>query len=354
MITERQEAQSVRLSEYTPISRLEVKHTAVPRPKYPAFDFHMHFGSLLLGDDYAGKYDMGQVVSTLKENGVTGAVNLDGFYGDSLDRMLDKVGEHRNFVHTFGSVDLDRFEEPNFETYVYKTIRDGKSKGIEGLKFWKILGLSVQDRQGAYLRPDDPRLACIWQCAAEEALPVLIHLADPVAFFQPTDHRNERYEELGAHPDWSFAHEKYYRFGDLMEMQERLIAGNPKTTFVVAHVGSHAENLEAVSRWLDAYPNMNVDIADRIAELGRQPYSCKAFIEKYADRVFFGTDSTPLNLRNYPAYYQFLETLDEYFPYDVGAAAPRQGRWNIYGLGLSDGALQKIYAGNAKRLLPHL
>lgn len=342
---------STALHQYMPVSQLVADAHDVPNPKFPVFDFHTHFGTMLLGDGYAQKYETGQAVSTLKQAGISGVVNLDGGFGEQTDRMLEKIGAHGDFIHTFGTVDLTQFERPDFDAIVYRTLRDGKRKGLRGIKIWKILGLSIRGGDGAYLRPDDKRLSPVWQYAAEEQLPVLIHLADPKAFFLPIDGRNERLEELEANPEWSFCDEKYYSFDALQEMQDRLIAENPKTTFVVAHVGSYAENLNEVSRRLSLYPNMYVDIAERIAELGRQPYTAKAFLEKYADRVLFGTDSAPLKLYNYPSYYRFLETMDEYFEYEPLVQPPRQGRWRIYGVGLSDETLRKIYMENAHKLL---
>ncbi len=339
------------LRGYNPASRLVVGGHDVPVPRYPAFDFHTHFGAMFMGDNYPELYRMDDAVAALKGCGVTGVVNLDGGSGAQTDRMLDIIGRHKDFFYTFGTVDLSMFERLDFDAIVYRTLREGNRKGIRGIKIWKNLGLYLRDSNGVCIRPDDLRLAPVWQAAAEEGLPVLIHLADPKAFFDPVDCRNERYEELCAHPEWSFADQGFYSFEALMEMQERLIADNPKTTFIVAHVGSHAENLEEVGRCLSLYPNMYIDIADRIAELGRQPYTSRDFLEKYADRVVFGTDTTPLRLGHHPFYYRFLETRDEYFAYEPGDAPPRQGRWRIYGIGLSDEALKKIYYRNAERIL---
>lgn len=316
-----------RLNEYFPKSRLSVPVTEVNTPAFPVFDTHMHFGKLFMGADYAERYDTGAVVEKLKSRGVTGAVNLDGGSGDDLLEMLEKIGPYRDFIHTFGNVDLSRFEEPGFETYVYNTLRESKACGIKGLKFWKILGLSIKDRQGRFLRPDDARLKPVWQTAAELELPILIHLADPVAFFDPLDATNERFEELCENPDWHFYGEGRYTFEQLMEYQERMIAENPETTFIVAHFGSYSENLAQVGRWLDAYPNMNVDIAMRISELGRQPYTSRKFFEAYADRILFGSDFTPVDMDAYNIYYRFLETMDEYFPYGA-TDVPGQGRWS--------------------------
>ena len=323
----------------------------ISEPKYPAFDFHTHFGPMFLGKDYAQKYDTDQAVSTMKLAGVCGAVNLDGGFGEQTDRMLEKTEGHGDFITTFGGVDLSLFERPDFDTVVYRSLRDGKRKGIRGVKVWKDLGFWIRGRDGVCLRPDDERLSPVWQAAAEEGLPVLIHVADPVAFFRPIDERNERLEELAEHPDWSFFGEEYYSFEALLEMQERVVADNPKTTFIVAHVGSYAENLAYVGRCLSLYPNMYVDMADRLAELGRQPYTAADFLERHADRVLFSTDSYPLALHRYPTYYRFLETGDEYFEYEPCVRPPRQGRWRIYGVKLTDPTLKKIYYENAKRIL---
>lgn len=339
------------LEEFTPESELVVRETYVEKPKFPVYDSHSHWGRLLLGDDYPSAYDTKEVVENLKESGVAGICNVDGFWGDELDKMLAKTEESDGFIMTFSSVDVTRLYERGFESYVYKTIATAKSKGVKGLKFWKVIGLLYKNQDGTYLRPDDERLSCIWQCAAENNLPVLFHIADPVAFFKPIDRFNERWEELGAHPDWAFNAPELYKFDELMQMQYNLVKANPKTKFILAHVASYSENLAAVGKWLDELPNMSVDIADRIAELGRQPHTAKAFFEKYADRILFGTDMTPVCYKNkHKIYYRFLETNDDYFRYDETKNG-KQGRWRIYGLGLSDDVLEKVYRKNFLNLI---
>ena len=132
---------------------------------------------------------------------------------------------------------------------------------------------------------------------------------------------------------------------------------HPRTQFVCLHV-ANSENLPYVSECLESHPNMHVDIAARIGELGRQPRMARRFFDKFQDRILFGTDasagaSTPQQMFGdalYEIYYRFLETEDEYFDY-APAPVPPQGRWRIYGLGLSDQVLRKVYAGNAARLM---
>jgi Tat protein secretion system quality control protein TatD with DNase activity len=338
------------LSRYIPKSELIVDEHHISKPAFPVIDTHAHFGRLLLGDNYDDLYVTREVVEALKEKGVKHIVNLDGEWGSELDRMISKIHPFEEFILTFGSIDISRLDENGFEGYVRKTLQESVKKGIIGLKFWKNISLKIRDKSGRYIPIDDKRFDVIWHTAAEFELPILIHIADPVAFFKPIDRFNERYEELIANPDWSFCSEDLFSFEQLMEIQERLIANNPKTTFIVAHVGSYSENLQFVGNCLDKYPNMYVDIAQRISELGRQPYSARRFFIKYQDRILFGTDSTPKDITQYSIYYRFLETQDEYFDY-CAAPIPSQGRWGIYGLGLESQILKKIYYSNAEKIL---
>jgi predicted TIM-barrel fold metal-dependent hydrolase len=205
---------------------------------------------------------------------------------------------------------------------------------------------------------NDDRLDPLWATAAELGLPVLIHVADPVAFFQPLDRFNERWEQLHRYPDWHFYPTRpkgapdgpgFPSFDEIMEQFADLLSRHPRTTFIGAHVGCCAEDLGWVGQVLEACPNFNVDIGARIAELGRQPYTARDFFVRYQDRILFGTDAAA-DARVYRLYYRLLETRDEYFPYGIGSP-PSSGRWMIYGLDLPDEVLNKVYRENARRLI---
>jgi predicted TIM-barrel fold metal-dependent hydrolase len=199
----------------------------------------------------------------------------------------------------------------------------------------------------------------MWEVCGELGLPVAIHVADPAAFFLPIDRFNERYEELERHPDWSFHDRDFPAQRDLIEALARVIARHPRTQFLGMHVASDAEDLAYVSGLLDRLPNLAVEIGARINELGRQPRATRRFFERYQDRVLFGTDAVPGGEETpqqvfgdelYEIYFRFLETEDEYFDY-APAPVPPQGRWRIYGLGLPEPILRKVYHQNAERLL---
>jgi Predicted metal-dependent hydrolase of the TIM-barrel fold len=338
----------IMLSEYKPASELKTEYKEIRAPRFPVVDFHTHYGMKYWSG--ANECDIKRELDKLKSLGVTAIVNLCRVWEESLDVTLDFFSRYEKFIYTFGSVDVTRIDEPGFSEYASDTVRAGYRKGMRGVKFFKELGLKYRDKNGNLIRVDDKRLKPIWDTAAELDIPVLIHIADPVAFFKPVDGNNERFEELDRHPSWSYADLCYPRFEELMEMQENLLFSNPGTKFVIPHVGSFSERLDLVSEQLDRYGNMYVDISARISELGRQPYTVREFMLRHQERILFGTDNNPLE-KNNQYYYRFLETKDEYFDYSSDML---QGRWKIYGIGLPDDALRKIYHQNALKLIPEL
>jgi predicted TIM-barrel fold metal-dependent hydrolase len=328
----------IMLSQFHPKSELVVKQHCAPKPKFPVIDFHTHYGN----SRKKGDFDIESDVKIFDNCGIASIINLNGFWGERLDCILGFTKKYADRFITFGGVDVAKISEPDFASYASNSIREGYKKGIRGLKFFKSLSLTDK------IPADDKRLKPVWDTCAELNIPVLIHIADPAAFFRPNNGSNERFEELNNHPDWSFCSDEFFKFDELMQMQENLLGNNPNTTFVVAHVGSYSENLDFVSGQLDRHPNMNIDISARIAELGRQPYTSREFFMKYQDRILFGTDASS-DYDSFPYYYRFLETWDEYFPYDNDLG---QGRWHIYGIGLPDEVLKKVYYTNAVKLVP--
>ncbi|HHY10304.1 MAG TPA: amidohydrolase [Firmicutes bacterium] len=340
----------LRLGDFVPQSELVVERRKVPKPRYPVIDIHAHFGPLVLGPNFHNRYDTEAEVAKFKSFGVEKVVAQETVWGTTLDQLLEKIQPFEDFILVFSSVDVTKLDEPNFEAYVQETLQEAKEKGVLGLKFWKDISLAKKDKQGNYIAMDDERLKVIWREAAELGLPVLVHIGDPVAFFKPVDASNERFEELTRVPEWSFYKPGLFTFQELMKQQENLLRENPDTTFIIAHGASYSENLGQVSLWLKTYPNLYIDFAARLAEIGRQPYTARQFFIEHQDRILFGIDAVAGYPFNYTPYFEFLETWNEYFDYSA-AKIPGQGRWKIYGIGLPDDILEKIYSGNAKRLL---
>lgn len=337
------------LRNYRPRSMLTVYQTPIERPRFPVVDAHNH-----LGEGFGGwlQRPVGELLAALDQAGVTTYIDLDGGWGEAiLQSHLDhfKAAAPERFIHA-GGVDWSAWEThgDRFGEWAAERLRLQASWGAQALKIWKIFGTAVRDQHGKLAAPDDPRLDPLWATAGELKLPVVVHVADPVAFFEPLDETNERWEELQAHPDWHFPSPPFPPFLEIVNAMARVVERFPQTTFIGAHVGWYAENLAWVGDLLERCPNFYVDIGARISELGRQPYTARRFFIRYADRILFGTDAGP-NLQYYRIYYRFLETADEYFSYNPGEI-PGQGRWQIYGIYLPNEVLQKVYSLNAQRV----
>lgn len=337
------------LSRFRPRPALVVPQSGILAPCRPVIDAHNHLGQ------FGGHWDRrtpAELFDRLDQANVVHYVDLDGGWGEAV--LDDRLRRYKAFApdryRVFGGVDWARWADEGaaFADRSAARLRAQAARGAEGLKIWKPFGLHVTDDAGRLARIDDPRLDPVWAAAGELGLPVLIHIADPVAFFDPITPENERWEELHAHPEWSFPSPPYPPFAALIEAFAALVRRHPGTTFIGAHVGCYSENLGWVSALLDECPNFLVDISARVGELGRQPYSARRFFLRHADRILFGIDAGP-DLATYGIYARFLESEDEYFNYGP-EETPSQGRWMIYGLNLPREVLDKVYYANAARL----
>jgi predicted TIM-barrel fold metal-dependent hydrolase len=330
----------LRLSDFTPISQLKAPVSVIEKPRFPVIDYHNHLDA----------QSPLEVLRVMDAAGVEKLVNITMLTGDGAIEVIDRFHKAApDRFATIGWMDWSGIERSDFVQLSMDRLERLVEHGACGIKFWKDLGLTVRDASGELLRVDDERLAPIIDKATELDIPVVFHTGDPIAFFSPIDRYNERYEELAAHPDWSFYGSQYtYSKPELLEQFSHVVARHPKTTFVGAHICECSEDLAWVGKLLDSNPNLSVDISSRTAELGRQPYTARKFFLKYADRILFGTDLLP-DVEMYRLYYRFLETADEYFEYPSHAS--RQGRWNVCGLFLPDDVLEKVYRDNALKML---
>ncbi len=340
------------LREYhpTPMVRRAVTELST-RPPAPMIDAHNHLGRWLRGEWTVP--DVGALLAMMDAIGIEAFVNLDGMWGEELEANLDRFDRaHPGRFATYARWDPRWFELGAWEELAAQ-LADGFARGAKGLKVWKDLGLHLRDDRGELVLPGDERLDPVWDAVAAAAVPVTIHIADPVAFFQPLDGRNERLEELLANPDWWFGdRDRFPPFERIIESLESLVARRSDITWIGAHVLCNAEDTAWVARMLDTYPNVYADVAARIAELGRVPRAARELITKHPDRFVLGTDAFPPGPDDFKVHRRFFETDDEHFPYDPDPdEAPSQGRWTISGLDLPADVLTAIYAANARRLI---
>lgn len=347
-------ASRLSLRDYAPHSELVTRETHITQPRFRVIDAHNHLGQLMPYACFSGTWPrrpVADLIAELDAAGVEAVVDLDGGWGERLRHEIERYQQpYPDRFIVFAGLDYDAFaHQRDIGGYLARQLRESAAAGARGLKVWKPLGLWLRDPAGRRYAINDRRLDDLWSTAGELGLPVLIHVADPVAFFQPRNRFNERWEELCWSPQSCYWGTDAPSHAELMEQFADLVARHAATTFIGAHVGCYAENLRWVGHLLDACPNLYVDISARLAELGRQPYTARDFFLRYADRILFGTDA-PVDRHVYEVYCRFLETWDEYFNYGA-TTPPGQGRWAIYGIGLPDEVLRRVYRENAARVL---
>ena len=331
------------VEEYTPRSTLVVDETAVPRAKFPVIDVHSHHRRL-------SARQWARVVEEMDALNLQVLVNLSGGYGEGLARQIAVVRESRDpdRMVFFANLDFGRGVYPGFGEAAARQLEADVAAGAAGLKFFKNFGISVRDETGARVPVDHPELDPVFETCARLGIPVLIHVGEPSEFYEPVDAFNERWLELTLLPNRRLPASRYPSFDEMMAERDRLFEKHPNTTFIAAHMGWHANDLERLGRLLDRLPNVYPETGAILYELGRQPRAAREFFVRYQDRILFGKDS--YRPEEYPYYWRVFETADEYFDYYRRYHA----FWKLYGMDLPDAVLRKVYYANAVRLIPHL
>ena len=327
---------------YNPPSTLVVPGHKVARAKFPFIDVHNH------QFDMPDK-DLGTLVKEMDRLNMQVLVNLSGQNGERIRKSVKNIKDHypKRFI-VFANVEFNKVGEAGWGERAAKQLEEDVKNGANGLKIYKNLGFSVMDVEGKRVKVDDPRLDPVWKKAGELKIPVIIHTADPKSFWDPMDANNERWLELSTHPNRKKENSNPAPWDTLMAEQHRMFRNHPKTTFIAAHFGWYPNDLKTLGQLLDELPNVVVEFGAVIAELGRQPRAARQFFTKYQDRILFGKDSwVP---EEYATYFRVLETEDEYFPYHKKYHA----FWAMYGMGLSDDILKKVYYKNALRIIPNI
>ncbi|MFT7435833.1 MAG: putative TIM-barrel fold metal-dependent hydrolase [Psychromonas sp.] len=343
----------ISFEEYTPKSTLVVEQNVPTKAKFPFIDIHNH----QFGMDNKEKLD--EIVTDMDSLNMKVMINLSG-RGWTRDKdkstatlvsYVQAVADYQpGRIVVFTNIDFNGISDEGWTKRAVKMLEDDvKLRGAQGLKIYKSLGFNVLNEDGSVVAVDDERIDPVWEMAGKLGIPVLIHTAEPASFWNPMDKFNERWLELKTHPRRARDTSKGdYSFKELIEQQHNVFAKHPNTTFINAHMGWYANDLQKLDSLMIALPNTYVEVGAVIAELGRQPRASNRFFTKWQDRVLFGKDSW--KPKEYETYFRVLETEDEYFKYHKKYHA----FWPMYGIGLSDEVLKKLYYKNALKLLPSI
>ena len=337
-----------------PKALMKLPRTQITRAKFPVVDFHFHGASLKSAEDYQ------KLIALMDQTGIGVISNMDGGFGSNFDRNMKVGGPYRDRIIQFARVDFDGINEPGWPAKTAAELERDFLAGAAGLKINKVLGLDLKNTDGTYIQADDKRFDPVWEMCAKHNKPVMIHISDSYGRFLPIGPENERYEAglWRSNPEGN-----YYKTGQptpevIEKARENMHAKHPKTRFVNAHLAMLYYDMDKVTALLDKYPNADVEISATVQDLGRAPRLSREFFLKYQDRILFGSDGNPARgvEEFWVPHWRFLETYDEHFdhPAQIRSAtgAPLHGRWRIYGIGLPDDVLRKVYYANALRYLP--
>jgi predicted TIM-barrel fold metal-dependent hydrolase len=331
--------------DYRPHSTLVTEAHLVPRAKYPAIDFHGHPQNRITSPQA-----LATMVGELDQLNVGLMVAADNLSGERLHQALATItgSAQKDRVRVLAGIDFRDVGDGWAAKAVRQLEEDVKAGAVGVGEIPKSLGLSITKRDGSRLKIDDPELDPVWDACARLNLPVFIHTADPQEFFAPIDNHNERWLELALFPGRRYPADRFPSFEELMTERDNLFKRHPRTMFVAAHMGWHANDLPRLGRMFDAMPNVSAELGAVLYDIGRQPRAAHDFFVKYQDRILFGKDAyEPLE---YPYYWRVFETNDDYFDYYRNCHA----FWKLYGIGLPDPVLKKVYYANALRLATKL
>ena len=334
-----------KIREYHPRSTLVVPQHPVPKAKFPVIDFHHHPPFSMTVDD------VNKVGDAMAALNLGLMIDANATPSERLKPAMASIAasRYKGKMVMFAGLDLRNVGPGSGQKIAAQLEADVKAGALGIGELMKSFGLTIKKADGTRLHIDDPELDPVWQTAARLKIPVFMHTADPAEFFQPLDYNNERWLELAIYPDRRYMdRSRFPAFEELMAERDRLIARHPNTTWVLAHMGWHANDLGRLGKMFDANPNLYGELGAVLYDLGRQPRAAHDFFVKYQDRIIFGKDSYQPD--EYPYYWRVFETNDEYFDYyrDYHAF------WKLYGIGLPDAVLKKVYYGNALRITPNL
>lgn len=336
-------AQSLTIEEYDPKSTLVVSQRPVTRAKFPFVDVHRHVNR-------PSAEETERLVKQMDAINMRVLVNLSGGTGDTLKNGIALMkGKYPDRFVAFANFSFQGIDEPDYAAKLAQQFEQDIKNGAQGLKIFKNFGMDLMDGKKQRIHVDDPRFDQAFEMCAKYRIPVLIHTAEPKSFFEPIDKNNERWLELKQFPQRARPPEKYPSWDVLMNELYTRVGRHPKVNFINAHLGWLGGDLGALSRLFEKYPNMYTEIGAVLAEIGRQPRAFREFMARYGDRVLMGKDAVQ-DVSEYHVYFRVLESEDEYFDY----YRKRHAFWKMYGAGLPDEALKKLYYKNAAKLIPGL
>lgn len=324
------------LKDYAPKSSVVVQETFIAKAKFPCIDSHVHVVAQTPAeiDDW---------LRTMDKVGIEISMVLTGAIGNDFQKLADLfLKAHPGRFQLYCGMDLTNIDKPDYSKRVVEELEKCHEMGAcgvgeitdKGYGFTKDPNLPEDKR----LHPDDGRLDAFWEKCGELKMPINLHVADHPSCWTPLDVYQERTPD---YQHFNLYDKSVLPFSDLIVRRNKTIEKHPETIFVACHLGNQGHDLSSLSAAMDQYPNLFLDTSARDYELGRTPRTSSKFLNKYKERIVFGTDMGR-EKSMYQIHWRLLETSDENMPGRVS--------WRYYGLELPDETLKALYRDTAKKI----
>jgi predicted TIM-barrel fold metal-dependent hydrolase len=327
------------LKNFRPKNIYNVTVTKILKAKFPVIDMHSHA--------YAkSEADLDLWVKNMDKAGITKTILLTKAYGNEFDSLINFYSKYPDRFELWCGFDYTGYNKPGFGPDAVEELVRCFNKGAKGVGELgdKGKGLFYCKPPAYGMHIDDPRMDVLLEKCAELGMPVNIHVGEPQWFYETMDSTNDGL--MNAY-SWRLDNqENILNLDEVLKTLENAVRKHPNTIFIACHLANQNTDLEKLGRLFDLYPNLYADISARYAENAPVPRYTRAFFEKYQDRLLYGTDMG-FEKSMYETTFRILETNDEHF-YNIELF---NYHWPLYGFGLDNNVLEKIYCLNAENLL---
>jgi hypothetical protein len=327
------------------------KMWAADRPAFERFDTHIHIHrpvpEFTAGMEKAGWRALSICVS--RATGREASILPEMLPGTG--EAVQESGRRLSWAATF---DARGFESSDFSERTVADLRGWFDRGAIAVKVWKNIGMAIRGRSGKYLLPDDASLLPIYEAIQRADRTLVAHLAEPDGAWLPIDEKNPEVNYYRNNPQWHMSnHPGAPSKETILGARDRVLERFPKLRLVGCHLGSNEDNLTALAKRLDTYPNFAVDCAARVRYFAAgDRETVRQFLMKYQDRITYGTD---YQIRDTPADRAWSSVgtrMEEEYQYFASSETMEFRGRPARGLGLPETILRKIFSENPQRWFP--
>jgi uncharacterized protein len=328
---------SILLRNYRPKSIYNIPVTHLEKAKFPVIDMHSHPYAL-------SEQDLNQWVKNMDAAGIKKTILLTYAWGNQFDSLVAFYSKYKDRFELWCGFNYTGYDKPGFGPDAVKELERCFKAGAKGIGELgdKGKGLFYCQPPAWGMHLDDPRMDMLIEKCGELGMPINIHVGEPQWFYEKMDSTNDGLINAFS---WRLDKQEGLKLDEVLLTLENAVKKHPHTIFIACHLANQNTDLAKLGRLLDTYPNLYADISARYAENAPVPRYTRAFLEKYQDRIIYGTDMG-FNKSMYETTFRILESNDEHF-YNIDLFGYH---WPLYGFGLKDATLKKLYMQNAEKI----